>query len=209
MKHRTRGSRRRSAPGSSTPNSGDRSRLLRLAVAGTGAAVAAALAGQPAAQALPDAPSAAAGGQHARSGAGEALASLKQSLRPYQDVSVALGDGFVPVSACTESPEGGMGVHYLNPTRAAQPVDPSSPAVLLYQPAQDGGPRLVGAEWFQADADQDLTTDQDRPTLWGRPFEGPMPGHDPGMPAHYDMHVWLYDSNPAGVFAAWNTSISC
>jgi hypothetical protein len=52
-------------------------------------------------------------------------------------------------------------------------------------------------------------THDDRPSLWGRPFDGPMTGHDPGMPVHYDLHVWLYDSNPAGVFAPWNPSVSC
>lgn len=73
----------------------------------------------------------------------------------------------------------------------------------------DGGYRLLGAEWFQADADQDLTTHDDRPTLFGRPFEGPMPGHDDAMPVHYDLHVWLYQTNPAGVFASWNPAVSC
>jgi hypothetical protein len=36
-----------------------------------------------------------------------------------------------------------------------------------------------------------------------------MLGHDPMMPVHYDLHVWLYDSNPAGVFAPWNPSVDC
>lgn len=147
---------------------------------------------------------------HARNGA--PLAALKKSLSPYRDVDRALADGFVPVSACTESPEGGMGFHYLNPARAMAPVDPAKPAILLYGPTDDGDPdgrRLLGAEWFQADADQQLGTDGDRPSLWGRPFEGPMPGHDPGMPVHYDLHVWLFDSNPAGVFAGWNPSVTC
>ncbi|QIK67733.1 hypothetical protein G7072_16510 [Nocardioides sp. HDW12B] len=147
---------------------------------------------------------------HARDGA--PLAALKKSLSPYRDVDRALADGFIPVSPCTESPDGGMGYHYLNPARAMAPVDPTKPAILLYGPTADGDPdgrRLIGAEWFQADADQQLGTDDDRPSLWGRPFEGPMPGHDPQMPVHYDLHVWLFDSNPAGVFASWNPSVSC
>ena len=36
-----------------------------------------------------------------------------------------------------------------------------------------------------------------------------MTGHSPGMPVHYDLHVWLFDSNPDGVFAPWNPSVSC
>lgn len=185
------------------------STMLRLLAAGVGttAAVAAALAAQPAANATSGHGEPAA--QHSRAGAGHSIADLKQSLRKYQDVAVARAEGFVPASECTESPEGGMGVHYLHPARAAAPVDAAAPAILLYQPTADGGLRLMGAEWFQADADQDVTTDDDRPALWGRPFEGPMPGHDPMMPVHHDLHVWLYDSNPAGVFATWNPSVSC
>lgn len=200
--------RRRSSAAAGRPATPS-SVMLRLAVAGAGttAAVAAALAAQPAASATPDHGDPAA--QHSRAGAGHSLAELKQSLRKYQDVSVAEAEGFVPASECTESPEGGMGVHYLHPARAAAPVDATAPAILLYQPTADGGLRLMGAEWFQADADQDLTTDDDRPALWGQPFSGPMPGHDPMMPVHYDLHVWLYDSNPAGVFADWNPSVSC
>jgi hypothetical protein len=145
---------------------------------------------------------------HSRQDAGRALAELRRDLTPYQDVERVLADGFVQASECTESPDGGMGVHFLNPARAMAPVDPASPAILLYEVTDDGY-RLLGAEWFQADADQDLTTDDDRPNLWGRPFDGPMLGHEPGMPVHYDLHVWLYQANPDGVFASWNPSVSC
>ena len=146
---------------------------------------------------------------HSRDGAGQQLAALRKSLAVYEDVDAATADGFTPVSECTVSDEGGMGVHYLNPVRAAQAPDATKPAILLYAPTNSGTMRLLGAEWFQADADQDVTTDTDRPSLFGRPFNGPMVGHDPTMPVHYDLHVWLYDSNPAGVFAPWNPSVSC
>ncbi len=146
---------------------------------------------------------------HSRDGAGKQLAALKKSLAVFKDVAAAEAAGFIPVSECTVSDEGGMGVHYLNPVRAAQALDATKPAVLLYAPTSNGTMRLLGAEWFQADADQDVTTDADRPTLFGQPFNGPMPGHDPMMPVHYDLHVWLYDSNPAGVFAPWNPSVDC
>ena len=147
--------------------------------------------------------------RHSRDGAGRALAELRRDLAPYADVQRALADGFIPVSECTESPEGGMGVHFLNPAQAMSPVDASKPAILLYSPTAGGGYELIGAEWFQADADQDLSTDEDRPSLWGRPFEGPMPGHDAAMPIHYDLHVSLFAANPNGVFAPWNPSVSC
>ena len=46
-------------------------------------------------------------------------------------------------------------------------------------------------------------------SLFGVPFDGPMLGHEPGMPKHYDLHVWLYERNPAGLFAAWNPRVHC
>ena len=146
---------------------------------------------------------------HSRDDAGRSLAELRRTLAPYKDVDNALADGFVPVSGCTESPAGAMGVHFLNPARATAPVDPENPSILVYLPTADGGYELVAAEWFQADVDQDVDTDADRPSLWGRPFDGPMLGHEAGMPVHYDLHVWLFRTNPAGVFAPWNPSVSC
>jgi hypothetical protein len=130
----------------------------------------------------------------------------------FRDVDAALAAGYVPVSECTELPGvGGMGIHYLNRALAGDTVvDPKRPEVLVYQEGRDGELRLGAVEYFVADADQDLATDEDRPSLFGRyAFDGPMEGHEPGMPVHYDLHVWLYKHNPAGQLAAWNPRVSC
>jgi hypothetical protein len=34
-------------------------------------------------------------------------------------------------------------------------------------------------------------------------------GHAPGMPVHYDLHVWLWKTNPSGLFNPWNPDLSC
>jgi hypothetical protein len=68
---------------------------------------------------------------------------------------------------------------------------------------------LVGDEYSQVDADQDLYTDDDRPSLFGQEFDGPMEGHGPGQPIHYDLHVWLWKKNPAGMFAPFNPKVAC
>jgi hypothetical protein len=36
-----------------------------------------------------------------------------------------------------------------------------------------------------------------------------MLGHNPQMPIHYDLHLWVGRHNPAGLFAQWNPAISC
>lgn len=140
---------------------------------------------------------------------GAHVAELRRTVTPYQDVNRALADGFVPSEHCIASPDGGMGFHYVHPQRVGQPVDPSTPQILLYVPGKDGELQLGGAEFFVPDADQDVTTDGDRPTLWGHPFDGPMAGHEPGMPVHYDLHVWTHVANPDGVFTGWNPRVTC
>lgn len=139
---------------------------------------------------------------------GDRLAVARAATAKYHDIDVALADGYIPVSECVEGPDGAMGIHYMNPALAAEPVDLRHPAFLLYLPDGDDM-RLIGIEYFQADADQDLTTDSDRPSLLGQAFDGPMPGHGPGAPVHYDLHVWIWSHNPDGMYAEYNSALSC
>ncbi len=138
------------------------------------------------------------------------LERVRGALARYNSIGQAERDGYVPASPCEQLPGvGGMGIHYVNPGLMAPGIDPLRPEILLYLPDADGNLKLIGVEYFQADADQDLTTDDDRPSVFGQPFDGPMEGHAPGMPRHYDLHVWLFEANPAGVFAVWNPAVSC
>lgn len=111
---------------------------------------------------------------------------------------------------CVSSPLGTMGIHYVNAALLRDDaVDPLRPEILLYVPKENGKLQLVGVEYWVRDADGDLTTDQDRPSLFGQGFDGPMPGHAPGMPVHYDLHLWQWQPNPAGTFAPFNPDLSC
>ena len=98
-----------------------------------------------------------------------------------------------------------MGFHYGNPELIADgKLDPRAPRSSSTSRRRNGKLRLGAVEYFQADGDKDLATDPDRPSMFGMPFDGPMLGHNPKMPIHYDLHVWLYRHNPAGKFAMWN-----
>lgn len=88
-------------------------------------------------------------------------------------------------------------------------IDPLQPELLLYLPDASGNLKLVGVEYFKADADGRLATADDRPSLFGQPFDGPMPGHNPTMPVHYDLHAWVAEENPSGVFAMFNPAVTC
>ena len=143
-------------------------------------------------------------GRHDRADSRGTVAQVRQAIAPFRDVDAAVAAGYLPVGGCESSPEGGMGVHYLNPAHGAPgPVDPAKPAILLYAPDDDGRLQLLGAEYWQP------AVGQPTPTLAGEPFDGPMPGHGPGMPVHYDLHVWTEVANPSGVFAPWNPKVVC
>ena len=103
-----------------------------------------------------------------------------------------------------------MGIHAVNPALMADDaIDPLRPEILLYDPKANGELELVGVEYWKRDADGSLATNDDLPSLFGRPFDGPMPGHNPAMPVHYDLHVWVAEANPSGVFALFNPALSC
>jgi hypothetical protein len=146
------------------------------------------------------------------------LEKVRAALDKYQDPVAAIHDGYFSTLGCVSYPTAGrhgqvaykpgaMGVHFLNPALVGPQVDPAKPQVLLYEPDGDKL-RLVAAEWFVPLA----TGVKERPQLNGRPFDGPMEGHPPLLPLalhHYDLHVWLWKENPAGLFSPTNSSVKC
>jgi hypothetical protein len=134
------------------------------------------------------------------------LAEVRRATARYHSVEVAVSDGFVGPAPCAP----GKGVHYSHPGRMANPaIDATEPEVLVYEPRSNGKLRLVAIEWLAFDPDQNLTTVAGRPSLFGVPFDGPMLGHGPGMPIHFDLHAWLWKHNPSGVFTADNPNATC
>jgi hypothetical protein len=148
------------------------------------------------------------------------LAQVRAATAKYHDVSVALAAGYVPVGDCAQGPTGAMGTHFINFPLFFAPPDPLAPAVLLYEPSSDG-PKLVGVEywapvlvngepwWGDENSPPPPGSYNPAPELFGVPFDGPMAGHSPQEPWHYDLHVWLWRPNPDGMFSAWNPAVSC
>lgn len=153
------------------------------------------------------------------------LALVRQLTAKYHNVDAAIADGYISLEHCIEAPGvGGMGVHYLNPAYfgealVTQSADITKPVALLYEP-RGNGLKLVGVEYFYpvvlASSGETWWGNalpnepiEPAPALFGQQFDGPMPGHGPDMPAHYDMHVWLWGANPDGMFSAWNRNVDC
>lgn len=140
------------------------------------------------------------------------LAKVRQATAKYHDVNVALADGFIRTPACVESPDGGMGIHFINPARLMDPaVNLLEPEILLY--VESGNElKLLGVEYFQGISAPDTPVPNPAPpaaVILGRPLDGPMAQHEPGQPPHYDLHVWVWKANPDGIFAMWNPNVSC
>jgi len=143
--------------------------------------------------------------------------ALRKGMEKYKDYKVAVRDLYLSTVGCVhyagekiagymEYPKGAMGVHFVNLTIRGAP-DPMKPNVLIYEPV---GKKLelVAVEWLVP-----LTAEtKERPSLFGQPFMGPMEGHEPLIPkeyVHYDLHAWLFKSNPLGVFAPTNPKVKC
>ena len=165
------------------------------------------------------------------------LDEVRNLTARYQSVDTALADGYVrdPGNVC-ETAEmmgqpadvGAMGIHFFRPdllgiTGPPNPrvagtgmhTDFRKPAVLIYEPQADGTLQLVAVEnlvfmkaWeaagntappsFQGHAYNRMVDDPATETDEAHHFE-----------PHYDLHVWLYRENPAGMFAQFNPAGTC
>lgn len=164
--------------------------------------------------------------------AGQTMAA---SRGPWQDVKAAtarfhsyrqaLAAGYsAQGEPCVASPAGAMGMHAVNPSLAGDlRIDPLRPEIMLYLPDQAGDLQLIGVEYFAAAlANSDAGPIpwfgseppvagwfNAAPTVLGQTFNGPMHGHNPSMPWHYDLHAWIWSANPSGMFAPFNPDLAC
>ncbi|MGH2454641.1 MAG: hypothetical protein ACRDHD_00055 [Candidatus Limnocylindria bacterium] len=154
------------------------------------------------------------------------LQAVRSAVASYHSYDQALADGYSAAGEpCVAEPGlGTMGIHAVNYDLLASGAnDPLRPPILLYVPRDDGSLRLVGVEyfmvalanpetgpapWFASDPPP-LGFFNPAPSIFGQTFDGPMPGHNPAMPWHYDLHAWVVEENPSGIFAPFNPALSC
>ncbi|MCG5218689.1 hypothetical protein [Streptosporangium sp. KLBMP 9127] len=146
------------------------------------------------------------------------LSRLRAAMEKFKDPAVAERYGYVRTDHCSQfqftgadgKPIGGMGYHYANQRLIQDPrLLPLQPEVLVYVPGVRDRRELGAIEYIKNDDDQLLATPEDRPSLFGREFQGPMEPHANGGAIHYDMHIWLFMHNPKGLFEPWNPRVVC
>ena len=144
----------------------------------------------------------------------DAFAATRQATARYHDISTAVGFGELRDAAdiaCIDNPAGGMGVHYVNGGRIDAVLDPALPEVLVYEPRADGSMQLGAVEYVIFASDW---PGEDPPELFGHSFYY-MPGQDEahpnryGLPAFWELHAWVWKTNPNGMFDDWNPRVTC
>ena len=132
------------------------------------------------------------------------LARARNATARFHEVSHAESAGFgstLGVLGCFESPEGGMGVHYLNGGHL-EDLDPDvgEPEALVYEMHADESLRLVALEYIVPREPWDATHTE-MPMLFGQMFHP-----HPVLPL-YVLHAWVWKPNPDGMFSDWNPRV--
>jgi hypothetical protein len=131
---------------------------------------------------------------------GQDLATLRTLTAPYQSFDAGKAAGYnAPFMGCFANDSGAMGIHYQN-TAIDLTATPSvsKPPFLMYEPQPDGTMKLVGVEYVKAAPPTDPA-----PTLFDQHFT-----FNTGLQI-WALHVWAWKSNPAGLYANWNPTVTC
>ena len=164
------------------------------------------------------------------------LKSVYEATKRYQDIKVALKDGYIrdPMNMCEEGPVmgmpshvGAMGVHYFRPdllqitgdkprvNGTGTYTDFRKPSILIYEPQEDGSMELVAVENLVFAKAWHKKHGEKMPKFMGYDYftmiDNPRTRADEAhmFEPHYDLHVWLYRENPNGLFNPFNPNVSC
>ena len=121
--------------------------------------------------------------------------AARRATGRYLNEKNALADGYEPQPSrnrpvCNDPPgKGDGGIEYVNSGLLKGKLDISKPAVLYYQPAENGTRRLIALQY--------------------RPSEGQIGGRLFGQQVDGPLTVWVWLYNPDGLFARGNVNSEC
>lgn len=166
-----------------------------------------------------------------------ALEEIRAATEKYQDPEVALADGYLrdPMNLCANAGDddlppqlGAMGVHFFRPDllgiTATEPrvngngthTDFHQPSVLVYYPDETGALKLGAVENLVWEEAWKAAGNESPPEFHGYQYwhriDNPLTAYADEahlFEPHYELHVWLYEENPAGLFAQFNARVSC
>ncbi len=166
-----------------------------------------------------------------------AIEAIRSATAKYADPEVALGEGYVrdPANLCSLPAEeglpvqlGAMGIHFFRPdllqiTAMAPRVagigthtDFSQPAVLIYFPDEAGALKLGAVENLVFEGAWKTAGNAGPPEFHGRQYwhriDNPLTtdlDEAHMFEPHYELHIWLHQDNPSGMFSPYNPAVSC
>ena len=135
---------------------------------------------------------------------------VRDATRSLRDVDNAVAVGYASEGACVSGPEeGAMGIHYGNGDLVIDgELHADRPKLLIYE-QRDGRLRLVGVEFLVFVYDWNEAGNAAPPVLSGQQFHLVNSPNRYGIPAFYELHVWVWKHNPHGTFVDWNPTVSC
>ena len=119
----------------------------------------------------------------------------------FEDVAVAVKEGYSPIPCDSAPMGGGMGIHYVNGAYLKDKTpDIARPQAVMYEPEADGSLKLIAVEYITfkgpASIDGHLMNFNGAPNSYG-------------LDPFYEIHVWAWKTNPHGTFADDNPDVSC
>jgi hypothetical protein len=141
------------------------------------------------------------------------VSKVKHATHRFIDVQAAIDAGYTKFGDvngdCVSQPgEGAMGVHYLNGALVDAELDPLHPEAVMYEPKKSGKLELVGVEYIVFQEAWDAQHPQP-PVMFGHPFHLVRAPNRYNVPTFYELHLWVWEHNPNGIFNDWNPEVHC
>ena len=145
------------------------------------------------------------------------LQDARAASARFNSVNQAMDAGYgplpegVPLHECIASFDGtgAMGFHYLNGALLDTTLDPTQPEVLVFGPDGHGNLKLVALEYVVFQEPWIAEHGSLVPSLFGQSLRAVPAPNRYEVPAFFQIHAWLWESNPAGTFADFNPVVSC
>jgi hypothetical protein len=131
------------------------------------------------------------------------VARLRAATARFKSLDSAVAAGYErTVTKCIAYPKvGGMGFHHENAALLDGKLEVERPEILVYRRSPNGSYDLSGVEYEVPYAF--APRDSAPPTIMGQPLK-----HFDAIKMWY-LHVWPWFDNPAGMFADWNSRVTC
>jgi hypothetical protein len=126
------------------------------------------------------------------------LKQVKRATDRFHSVRKAERAGYERFLECFDSPDGGMGQHFVDVAALDGVVTATHPEAMVYEVKKNGRLKLVGVEYIVPSAFVDPASP---PELFGIPF------HLNSELDVWVLHAWIWKWNPSGMFADWNPRV--